>query len=126
METKKKKILVVDDEQDVVKYLQTLLNDNGFDVVTASNGKECLAKAREEKPDLITLDISMPYESGLRTYRDLQADEATKNIPVFIITGVSGELHKFNSARNISTVPLEYFEKPIDREKLIKSIKKLV
>lgn len=122
----KKKILVVDDEPDVQKYLQTLLTDNGFDVITASNGKECLLKAKSEHPDLITLDISMPYESGVRAFRDLQENESTKNTPVIIITGITGEFQSFISSRKQVYPPVDYFEKPIDRVKLMESVNRLL
>ncbi len=121
----KKKILVVDDEPDVLKYLETLFIDNGYYVIRAGNGIECLNKAISDTPDLITLDISMPSESGVRAFRDLQANPKTQNIPVIIITGISGEFNKFISTRKQVHPPIEYFEKPIDREKLLKSIENI-
>lgn len=126
MESKGKKILVVDDEPDVQKYLQTIFLDNGFDVVLAANGSECMQKALEEKPDLITLDISMPYESGVRAFRELQNNESTKDIPVIIITGISIEFKKFISTRNQVFPPIDYFEKPIDRDLLLKSVNNIL
>ncbi|MBI5325513.1 MAG: response regulator [Ignavibacteriae bacterium] len=121
-----KKILVVDDEPDVLTYLTTLFSDNGFDVMTANNGKECFDKARNEKPDLITLDITMPEESGVRAFKELQEDSLTENIPVIIITGITSEFKKFISTRKQVKPPLAYFEKPIDRDLLIAKVKELV
>ena len=101
----RKKILVLDDEPSVVTYLEALLQDNGYETVSASNGLEGMEKAREEKPDLITLDISMPEESGLRFYRELKGDPDLAGIPVVIVTGVTGyggkpeEFQKFISSR---------------------------
>ena len=126
MENLNKTILVVDDEPDVLKYLETIFLDNGFDVITAVNGKECFEKANSEKPDLITLDISMPAESGVRAFRDLQENEATVNIPVIIITGISSEFKRFISSRKHVSPPIDYFEKPIDREKLIEKVKEIL
>lgn len=126
MDSYNKKILVVDDEPDVLKYLETILLDNGFDVITASNGIEAFEKAVAEKPDLITLDISMPSESGVRVFRDLQENPATSNIPVIIITGISNEFKRFISTRKHVSPPIDYFEKPIDREELLKKIKKIL
>jgi DNA-binding response OmpR family regulator len=123
MESQKKKILIVDDEPDVLKYLQTLFLDNGFDVLTATNGAECYDTAINELPDLITLDISMPSESGVRAYRDLQENNSTKNIPVIIITGVTGEFKHFISTRKQVNPPIDYFEKPIEREKLLEKVR---
>ena len=126
MGTLNKKILVVDDEPDVLKYLETIFLDNGFDVVTAVNGKECFEKANAEKPDLITLDISMPAESGVRAFRDLQENESTSKIPVIIITGISNEFKRFISTRKHVSPPVDYFEKPIDREQLLERVKEIL
>lgn len=121
-----KKILIVDDDNDIVSYLSALLIDNGYSVVTAFNGKECFEKAKSEKPDLITLDITMPYESGVRAFRDLQEDSDTQNIPVIIITGVSNDFEKFIKARKQVDPPMAYFDKPVDRVKLIEKIKEII
>jgi CheY-like chemotaxis protein len=126
MESLKKKILVVDDEPDVLKYLQTLFLDNGFDVITATNGIECLSSAINGLPDLITLDISMPSESGVRAFRDLQENISTKNIPVIIITGITGEFKNFISTRKQVNPPIAYFEKPIEREKLLDKVRSIL
>ena len=68
------KILVVDDEADAVNYLTALFQDNGYNTVTANDGKAGLEVAKTEKPDLITLDLSMPEESGVRAYRNVKSD----------------------------------------------------
>lgn len=121
-----KKILVVDDEADVLTYLTTFFQDNGFETVTAENGKQAFEKAKSEKPDIITLDISMPEESGVRTFRDLQEEDRTKGIPVIIITGVTSEFRKFISERKQVEPPIAYFEKPIDREELLAKINEIL
>ncbi|OGU14719.1 MAG: hypothetical protein A2X61_13745 [Ignavibacteria bacterium GWB2_35_12] len=121
-----KKILVVDDEPDVLTYLTAVFQDNGFDVLSAVNGKECMEKTRNDKPDLITLDITMPEESGVRAFKDLQEDPATTNIPVVIITGISSEFKQFISTRKQVRPPIAYFEKPIDRDLLIAKVKELL
>lgn len=118
----KKKILIVDDEPDVTMYLQTFLEDNGFETITAENGKIGMEKAKSELPDLITLDITMPEESGVRMFREVQEDDSTSKIPVIIITGVSGEFKKFIQTRKQIDPPTAYFEKPIDREEVLKKI----
>jgi CheY-like chemotaxis protein len=121
-----KKILIVDDEPDVVTYLSTFFKDNGYEVVTAANGKEAYEKAVSEMPDLITLDITMPEESGVRCFRDLQENEKTQNIPVIIVTGVSGEFKRFIETRRQVQPPVSYFEKPIDRTKLLEKIEEII
>jgi len=87
-----KKILVVDDEQDVLFYLSTLFEDNGFDTITAENGIEALELAKSELPDLITLDITMPEQSGIKTYRYLKNDINLQNIPVIIVLRLENRL----------------------------------
>ena len=125
-DTKSKKILIVDDEPDVVTYLSTLFEDNNYDIITAVNGKQAVAKAKSDKPDLITLDITMPEESGVRAFRDLQNDPETKSIPIIIVTGVTSDFKKFIESRKQVEPPTAYFEKPIDRERLLETVKKLL
>jgi DNA-binding response OmpR family regulator len=121
-----KKILIIDDEADLITYLTTFFNDNGFETISANNGKEGVQKAIEEKPDIITLDISMPEESGVRALRDLQENQVTKNIPVIIVTGVSTDFKRFIETRKQVHPPEGYFEKPIDRDKLLDRVKELI
>jgi CheY-like chemotaxis protein len=121
-----KKILIVDDDPDIITYLETLLIDNGYDVVSAPNGKEAFEKAKTIKPDLITLDITMPEESGVRAFRDLQEEPLTTNIPVIIITGVSTEFKKFIETRKNLKPPAAYFPKPINKNELITKVKEII
>ena len=85
-----KKILIVDDEPGIVSYLEMLLHDNGYETVTASNGKEGMESARREKPDLVTLDVTMPEASGTRFYKEIRTDPALASIPIIIVTAVTG------------------------------------
>ena len=121
-----KKILVVDDEPDLLDFLGAFLEDNGFDVIFAADGKECLKKAREEQPDLITLDITMPEESGVRALRNIQETEETKDIPVIIITGVSSDFKQFIHTRKVVKPPAAYMEKPVDTSELLATIGKIL
>lgn len=125
-DNKGKTVLVVDDEPDVLTYLSTFLEDQGFAILKAKDGKEAMEVAASEKPDLITLDISMPEQSGVRTFRDLQDHDDTKNIPVIVITGVTSEFKKFLLSRKQVEPPTAYFEKPIDREALLEKINELL
>ena len=128
----RKKILVVDDEPNVVAYLETLLQDNGYDTVSAANGLEGMEKVRDEKPDLITLDISMPEESGVRFFRELKEDPDLSGIPVIIVTGVTGyggkpeDFQKFISSRKKIPPPEGFVPKPIDRDELLKGVTSLL
>ena len=122
----KKKILIIDDEEDVITYLSAFFTDNGFITISAKNGKDGFQKARTEKPDIITLDISMPEESGVKALRDLQTNESTKNTPIIMVTGVAIEMKRFIETRRQVHPPEGYFEKPIDREALLEKIKELL
>lgn len=121
-----RKILIVDDEPDVVTYLTTLLEDNGYATITAADGREGFAKAKTERPDLITLDISMPEESGVKAFRQLQGEPATKGIPIIIVTGISADFERFIRSRKQVEPPAAYFEKPIDPEKFLETIHKIL
>ena len=124
--TPQKTILVVEDETDEVAYLTALFQDNGFAVMSAKNGLEGFQKAKAHHPDAITLDVTMPEESGVRMYRDLQEDASTADIPVVIITGVSHEFKRFIETRKRVPPPAGYFDKPPDRQQLLAKIRELV
>jgi CheY-like chemotaxis protein len=121
-----KKILVVDDEPDVVAYVAGFLEDHGLAAIGAANGKEGFAKAKAEKPDLIILDISMPEESGVRMYRDLFEDPATKHIPVVMLTGISHEFKRFIETRKQVPPPAGYFDKPADLNQMLEKIAQIL
>ncbi len=123
MESGQKTILIVDDEPDVVAYLTMFFEDNGYDVITASNGREGFEFAATKDPDLISLDITMPEESGFRMYQNLKETPSTKHIPVVIITGTPGEFTQFSSLYLSVDSPSAYFEKPVDRDQLLEKIK---
>ncbi len=121
-----KKILVVDDEPDVVTYLSTVLKDAGYETIEASNGEAAMAAVLSSHPDLITLDITMPEMTGVKTYRKLKEDAKLKSIPVVIVTGVAHEFKKFISTRDQVPPPEGYLEKPVEPADLIAAVKKLL
>jgi len=88
-QAEEKTILVVDDEPDVRQYLEMVLVDAGFKVVTANDGEEAMEKIRERKPDFISLDLVMPRKSGHRLLKELRRDRELSRIPVLI--GEAGE-----------------------------------
>lgn len=128
----KKKILVVDDEPDVVAYLVSLFEDNDYIVVSASDGEDAMNKLKSEKPDLVTLDISMPEKSGVRFYREVKQDAALKDIPVVIVTGVEStqdggtgsDFERFLSTRKSIPPPDGFITKPIEKAELLGAVKK--
>jgi CheY-like chemotaxis protein len=111
-----KKILIVDDDPNIIDYLTTLFEDNGYSTFSARDVKEGLDIAIKEIPDLITLDLEMPEEWGPRFYRKMSQEKALKNIPVIVISGLSGGDHAIGKA-------VAYLSKPFDREELLKIVK---
>jgi twitching motility two-component system response regulator PilH len=125
----RKKILAIDDEVDTLTFYSELLDDNNFTPITAENGVEGLKKAREEKPDLILLDIMMPKKSGMKTFKELKNDPELNNIPVIIITGISKEVDYKSLLNKPSTgrmPPEGHLVKPTTADNLIKEITKVL
>ena len=118
----KKKILVIDDDENLVTFVTTLLEDNGYETVKACNGEEGLTQLNAEKPDLVLLDITMPQKSGVRFYRDVKENDALKATPVIMVTGVMDEFKKFISTRRQVPPPDGYVSKPIDTDLLLETI----
>jgi len=85
-----KKILVVDDDKNIVDYLVTIFKDNGYETCGAYDGDEALVLLAQEKPDLVTLDLEMPKEWGPRFYRKMTQMPEFKETPVIVISGLSG------------------------------------
>ncbi len=127
-----KKILIVDDEEDIRQYLTALLKDNGYEPLTANDGAEAAELVRSVNPALVTLDITMPNKSGVRFYREMKEDGELKNIPIIIITGVTGwgsnpdDFRKFISSRKQVPPPEGFMPKPIDKDALIKMVADIV
>lgn len=122
-----KKVLVVDDEEDVRNYLIAALEDAGFDVDSASDGFEAMEKVNKSKPDMISLDLVMPKHSGSRFYFDLQKDPELKKIPVLIVTGhARDELGKADFENMTMQGPGVYLEKPVNPKKYVATVCKLI
>lgn len=121
-----KTILVVDDEPDVVTYLAAVLRDHGYETLEAYNGEEALEKVIRDKPDVVTLDITMPEMSGVRAYRMMKEDAILKSIPVIIVTGISHDFKQFISGRSKVPPPEGYLEKPVKPEDLLAEVKRLL
>lgn len=125
-----RKVLIVDDDPDVVLFLSTVLQDHGYDIVEAANGREGLEKARAEGPDLILLDLMMPHKSGIALLADLYADERLRRIPVVMVTGVSSEtgidlgafLERGRREGQDRSALKGVLEKPVDPQKLLNLI----
>ena len=118
-----KKILVVDDEWDVVELITDRLKANGFDVVCAYDGKNALQEVKNEKPDLIILDIMMPGLNGSVLCGILKSDEEFKSIPIIVLTGQSRELDR-KIGRFVKADA--YITKPFEAESLLQTINDLL
>lgn len=114
-----KRILIVDDERDLVDLLKARLEAQGFEVVTAYDGQEGLEKAKEEKPDLILLDVMMPKMDGYQVCRFLKFDEAFKQIPIIMLTARGQEQ---DQKKGMEVGADAYVIKPFDKEDLLKKI----
>jgi DNA-binding response OmpR family regulator len=121
-----KKILIVEDEEDLSTYFATMLEDNGYQAITAANGIEAMEKVRNERSDLVTLDITMPEKSGVKVYREIKEDAQLKTIPVLMVTGVGQAFQRFISTRRQVPPPEGYIEKPLDPQNFLAEVKRLL
>lgn len=113
----KKKILVVDDEEDVAKALKVRLKANGYHVVLAFDSVQAFTMANKERPDLIILDIMIPGGGGFVVAERLKQSTATHHIPIIILTGISG-----GEERAYKVGASGYMMKPYHPEKLLETI----
>ena len=116
----KKKILVVDDEPDLVDFVRIRLEANNYQVVAASDGEEALSVFAKEKPDLVLLDILMPKIDGFKVCQMLKKDLANANIPVIMLT-VKDRTEDIKLAKQIGADG--YILKPFDADTLLNNIK---
>lgn len=115
----KKRVLIVDDEFDIVETIQFMLESEGFECLVAYDGEDALLKARTENPDLILLDIMLPKINGYQVCRLLKSDEEYKHIPIIMLTAKVQESDKFWGKESGAD---DYVTKPFEMEKLIQKI----
>jgi DNA-binding response OmpR family regulator len=118
---RKKKILIVDDERDIVKALKIRLQHNAYDVVVAFDGAQGIFMAHKEKPSLIILDIRMPAGDGFSVAEKLRQSSQTERIPIIFLTG--------SPERNAEERAMElgarfYIKKPYDPEELLDAVRR--
>ena len=119
----KKKILVVDDETQIVRLLALRLQANNYEVVSAYDGYQCVQMTKEERPNLILLDIKMPMGGGIKAFETLRSDILTKMIPVIFITAFpSVEVKK----QVIEMGAEGFISKPFDSEVLLEKIRSII
>ncbi|MDI6793899.1 MAG: response regulator [bacterium] len=120
---KEPKILVVDDDADIVEVLKLLLEAKGYQVTEAFNGKQGLDKVHEQRPDLVLLDIMMPVMDGWEVCRKLKACKKTADIPVAILTARTEEEDKERAQKEGAA---DYITKPFKMEDFIRRVEKLL
>jgi CheY-like chemotaxis protein len=120
-----KKVLMIDDDPEFVEAISNLLDAKGYDVHTASNGKEGVEKAKAEDPDIILLDVMMTTKSeGFNVARELHDDQRLKDTPIIIMTGIRREMNlPFGFEPDETWLPVKrVLEKPVKPEVLLSAI----
>lgn len=122
------KILVVDDDPDMVEATTMILKSKGHDVIAAYGGIEGLEKAKAEKPDLIVLDVMMPDKDGYSVCKELKADPALCDIPVLLLTAVVSHISttRYSHRMGMETEADDYMDKPIEPQELARRIETLL
>jgi len=127
-----KTILTVDDELQTRDFVSTVLEENGYTPVLAENGEEAMEIIRQNKPDLVILDIMMPKQSGIKMYRELKRTESFKDIPVIVCSGLPRRTYLRAQAALTETSgesvpePDAYIEKPVTPERLEDILNKIL
>ena len=115
----KKKILVVDDEDDILNFLELVLSEKGYQVSTASGGQEALTKAQLERPDLVLLDIMMPQMDGWEVLKLLRVDDETAEVPVAML---SARTEARDRVQGLQEGAIDYICKPFSLSELLGKI----
>ena len=118
----KKKILVVDDEEDILHFLELVLKEKGYLVVTAAGGHEALTQAQIERPDLVLLDIMMPQMDGWEVLKLLRVDEETAQIPVAML---SARTEAKDRVQGLQEGAVDYICKPFSLKELLSKIEQV-
>lgn len=124
----KAKILIVDDDPDFVEATKLVLESKPYEVITAQDGDKGIAKARQEKPDLIILDIIMPVKDGFNAAEELKKDAELSKIPVIILTSFSENVGSTTLSRSqgLALDTEDYVDKPVAPDDLLKRVAKLL
>ena len=121
-----KKVLIIDDDIDLVEAMRITLEGAGFTVIDAQDGQKGLEKVKREKPDLVILDVMMgTQDEGFHIAYALRQNPATADLPIIMVTAIGQETgFSFNKEKDGDFLPVnEFIEKPINPDKLIESVK---
>ena len=124
MEQQEKKIVYVEDELEMIDLVKLILSRKGYQVIGAGGGREGLDIIREEIPDLVLLDLMMPDIEGWDVYQQIRADEATKHIPVIVVTAKAQNIDKVLGL-HIAKVN-DYISKPFSPQDLVASVERVL
>ena len=127
-----KKVLIIDDEDDARAFCSSVVLNSGYEPLIAMNGEEGMKKVREEKPDLVILDIMMPKGSGIRMYHELKTNPQFRDIPVIVLSAIAQKTF-LRSQRALDEFadspvpePEAYIEKPAEPEEMQAMVKKFI
>ena len=120
----KKKILIIDDQEDLLELTQRILQSRGYDVVTMTDGEDALNIIKKETPDLVLMDMLMPGKDGAQICQELKSDSSTRNIPVILATGQFLDEQEF-SQEGITGAD-DYLRKPFEIEELLAKVENLI
>ena len=120
----KLKILIVDDEPDTVEMLKVAIERGNYDIITANNATDGIAKARAEKPALIVLDVMMPGMNGIEACKTMKNDKDLAPIPIIMLTAMASKIPttSFSISNGMDIEADEYFEKPVDPNQLLSRV----
>src|SRR3990172_7734299 len=123
-----KKILIVDDDPDLVEAVSMILESKNYDVAAAYGGIEGLQKAKTESPDLIVLDVMMPDKDGYTVCKELKADPELSRIPVLLLTAVVSHISttRYTQQMGMETEADDYIDKPVEPQVLVERIEALL
>jgi two-component system response regulator VicR len=121
---KKRRVVYVEDEQEMIDLVRLILNRRGFEIIGANGGREGLETIRQSLPDLVLLDLMMPDMDGWDVYQQMKADEATQKIPVIVVTAKAQSIDKVLGL-HIAKVD-DYISKPFSPQELVDSVEKVL
>jgi two-component system alkaline phosphatase synthesis response regulator PhoP len=145
-----KRVIVIDDDENAVKFLSALLNENGYETLTALDGREGLEKIESNRVDLIVLDVMMPKKTGFVLFKQLKKKDEYKDIPILMVTAVAASLMELDAEKddtherpyenlrealrkaiqemrqNGEVRPDVFVDKPVDPETFIEKVRKLI
>jgi two-component system alkaline phosphatase synthesis response regulator PhoP len=122
------RILVVDDDPDLVESVTTILQSKNHEVIQAYGGEEGLEKAKKERPDAIILDVMMPDKDGYEVCKELKADPDYSDIPILLLTAVVSQIPSstYTSRMGMETEADDYVDKPVEPSELVLLVERLL